>query len=276
MKLLAQKLLIATGMALSISAMSTSVMAATASQEVTEARQEAQIWTTYTLSPYLRANNLSVTVRDGKATLSGKVNEEVSKDLAKEIALGVNGIKEVDNQIMVLSDYSPAPATGPSYGELVDDASITAVIKSKLIWSKNADGQATEVTTTAGKVTLKGTAETEASKELVGRMALNTSGVIAVNNQLVVTPAKPGLADKAKSTAAEAGSEISDSWITAKVKLTLLYSSNVSGTDVVVNTQAGVVTLTGKVASGAEGALAVELAENVRGVKSVNAKGLAN
>lgn len=276
MKMLPRKLMIATGVALSIAAMNTPVMAATASQEVTEARQEAQIWTTYTLSPYLRANNLSVTVHGDKATLSGKVDEDVNKDLAEEIALGVSGIKEVDNQIVVLSDYTPPPATGRSYGELVDDASITTAIKSKLLWSKSAEGQATEVTTTAGKVTLKGTAETKASKELAGRIAINTRGVVAVSNQLVVvTPAKPSVADQAKSTTAQAGREISDSWITTKVKSTLLYSSNVSGTDVVVNTKAGVVTLTGKVASGAERALAVELSENVRGVKSVNAKGLA-
>lgn len=275
MKALPRKLILASSIALSIAALSGPAIAATASQEVTEARQEAQIWTTYTLSPYLRANDLSVSVHDGKATLTGKVNEDVNKDLAKEIALGVDGIKEVDNQIVVLSDYTPPPVTGRSYGELVDDASITTAIKSKLAWSKNTDSMATEVTTTAGKVTLKGTADSAAARDLVGRMAMNTRGVIAVNNQLVVTPAKPGMTDKAKSSTAEAGQEISDSWITTKVKSTLLYSSNVSGTDVSVNTKAGVVTLTGKLASGAERALAIELAENVRGVKSVNAKGLA-
>ena len=36
------------------------------SQEVIEARQESQIWTTYALSPYLRANDLKVSVHEGK------------------------------------------------------------------------------------------------------------------------------------------------------------------------------------------------------------------
>lgn len=276
MKKISQKLMIATGIALSISLMNTSVMAATVSQEVTEARQEAQIWTTYTLSPYLRAHDLSVTVHDGKATLSGKVNEDVNKDLAKEIALGVEGIKEVDNQIVVLGDYNPPASTTRSYGEMVDDASITTAIKSKLLWSKSTDGHTTEVTTTAGKVTLRGTADSAAAKDLVGRMAMNTRGVVAVQNQLVVTPAKPTITDQAKSSTAEASREISDSWITTKVKSTLLYSSNVSGMHVEVHTKSGAVTLTGKLGSGAERALAIELAENVRGVKSVNAKGLMN
>lgn len=274
MNKLPSKRMIAAGIALWIAAVSTSTMAASVSQDVTEARQETQIWTTYALSPYLRANDIKVVVHDGSATLTGKVNEDVTKDLAKEIALGVSGIKEVDNQIVVAGDYTPAPAKERTYGELVDDASITTAIKSKLLWSKNTKGQETEVTTKAGKVTLKGTADSAAARELVGSMALNTRGVNSVSNQLVVTPAKPDMADRAKTSADEVEGEISDAWITTKVKSTLLYSSNVRGTDVVVNTTAGVVTLNGRVDSGAERALAVALAENVRGVKSVNAKGL--
>lgn len=80
---------------------------ADAQQDILEARQESQIWTTYALSPYLRANDLKVVVHNGKATLSGKVDEDVNKDLAKQIALGVTGIKDVDNQILVQADYVP-------------------------------------------------------------------------------------------------------------------------------------------------------------------------
>ncbi|MFT5781870.1 MAG: hyperosmotically inducible protein [Pseudomonas sp.] len=270
-----RKLMIATGIALSIAALSTCAAAAS-DQEVTDARQEAQIWTIYTLSPYLRANELNVSVPDGKATLTGKVNEDVNKDLAKQIALGVSGIKDVDNQIEVLSDFTPPKASSPSYANLAEDASITTAIKSKLIWSKSTDGQATEVTASAGKVTLEGTSKSKASKQMTGRIAMDTSGVVVVNNQLVVTPGKPDMTDKAKSSSTAASVKIFDTWITTKVKSTLLYSSNVSGTDVEVNTKAGVVTLTGKLTNGAERALAVELAENLRGMKSVNGKGLIN
>ena len=56
------------------------------STAVNDARQEAQIWTTYALSPYLRANDIKVVVHDGSATLTGKVDEDVNKELAKEIA----------------------------------------------------------------------------------------------------------------------------------------------------------------------------------------------
>ena len=248
---------------------------ADASQDVTDARQEAQIWTTYALSPYLRASDLNVSVKSGKATLTGTVEEDVNKDLAKQIALGVKGITEVDNQIVVQADYvPPARSSDRTYGEVIDDATITAAVKSKLMWSKHTDGLVIDVDTTAGRVTLTGNAESGAAKDLAGRLALNTRGVTSVNNQLVVDSSKSTVTKDVKNSVKEAEHDIKDSWITAKVKSTYLYSTNVDGSAITVNTSNGVVTLNGKVHSGAERELAIELAKNVRGVKSVQAKSL--
>jgi osmotically-inducible protein OsmY len=65
-----------------------------------------------------------------------------------------------------------------------------------------------------------------------------------------------------------------DGWITTKVKSTYFRSSNVSGSDISVTTNSGIVTLSGRVNSGAERELAVELARHVRGVKSVESENL--
>jgi osmotically-inducible protein OsmY len=269
-----RKSVLASAVALSIGGISGAASADTMSQDVTEARQETQIWTTYALNPYLRSNDLKVSVDNGKATLTGKVEESVNKDLAKQIALGVSGIKEVDNQIVVQPDYvAPAASSTRSYGEAIDDATITATVKSKLLWSKHADGLTMNVDTNRGHVTLKGTADSGAAKDIAGRLASDSRGVVSVDNQLVVAPT-PTVGDSAKSAAKEAEQDIADSWITTKVKSTLMYSSNVDGLDIEVSTSAGVVTLKGKVDSGAERALAIELADNVRGVKSVQSKGL--
>ena len=78
----------------------------------------------------------------------------------------------------------------------------------------------------------------------------------------------------AANTMDDAGDAASDTWITTKVKSTLLYSRNVGGTGIDVSTENGVVTLSGKVDDGAERALAVKLTENVRGVRSVQSKAL--
>ncbi len=272
--------LLTAGFALSLIAISTPSAADTATQDLTEARQETQIWTTYALSPHLRANDLKVSVDDGKATLTGTVDEDVSKDLAKQIAMGVDGVKSVDNQIVVQAGYTvpaPAAASGRSYGQAIDDATMTAAVKSKLLWSQSTEGFATDVDTRNAQVTLKGTADSAAAKALAGRLAANTRGVGSVSNQLVVkAPAKPGKAATAKSATQEAGKDVADGWITTKVKSTYLYSSNIDGSDIVVSTSGGIVTLSGKVDSGAERDLAVELAKNIRGVKSVQSTALVN
>lgn len=249
----------------------------TVTQNMNDVRQETQIWTTYALSPYLRANDLKVSVQNGKATLTGTVDEDVNKDLAKQIALGVDGIKEVDNQIVVNADYvAPIQSTSRSYGEKMDDAGITSTIKSKLLWSKYASGLTTEVTTKSGKVTLQGTAASKSAKDAAQNLAMNTRGVVSVDNQLVVKEAKPSTGDKVEDAMKDAGKAISDAWVTTKVNSTLMYSSSVHSNNISVETKNGVVTLTGKVQSGAERALAIELAQNVQGVKRVDAKKLTH
>lgn len=271
-----RKLILASAITLALASISGSSFADTMSNDVTEARQESQIWTTYSLSPYLRANDLKVSVDNGTATLTGTVEEDVNKDLAKQIALGVNGIKNVDNQIKVEPDYvSPARTSEErSFGEVVDDASITATVKSKLLWGKNTDGMEMDVDTRMGTVTLNGSADNGASRELAGRMAENTRGVVSVDNQLVVDKAQPASNDKVEPAEGDTSEAIADTWITTKVKSTFMYSSNVENDDISVSTEDGNVTLTGMVGSGAERELATELAMNVRGVKSVNAKDL--
>lgn len=62
----------------------------------------------------------------------------------------------------------------------------------------------------------------------------------------------------------------SDSWITAKVKLAMLADSRVSGFATDVDTNGGVVTLSGKVDEQVNKSAAEEVAKGIEGVKSVN------
>lgn len=274
-----KNLIVSSGLALLLTTLNASYAVESSTQSLIDVRQEVQIWTTYALNPYLRADRLKVTVKDGKATLTGNVPEGVNKELAKEIALGVEGIKDVDNQIEVMTEPKVSeknPMSG--FADAIDDATITATVKSKLLWSRYTEGLKTTVVTKSGRVDLTGSAESAAAKDLAGRLAMNTRGVVSVNNKLIVGEKKNTDVEQIKNAVAVASSEtertISDSWITTKVKSTLLYSSNVSGSEVEVTTQSGVVNLSGHLSSGAEKALIIELAQNVRGVKSVESKGL--
>ena len=234
-------------------------------QDMTAVRQETQIWTTYALNPYLRAYDLKVTVSESCATLHGTVAEEANKDLARNIALGVAGINSVENLIEVVAQFVPPVTTGDrAFGELVDDTTVTSAVRSKLAWSRYADGLRANVATTRGKVHLTGHTTTAEGKDAAGRLAMSTHGVRSLTNDLEIQP----------GVVTSIGGDLADGWITTKVKSTLLYSTHVAGRDIEVGTQGGVVRLSGKVASETERALAVELAGNVRGVKSVDSSSL--
>ena len=268
-----RKLLIASSIAIAMAGTAGQVSAGSTSQDVIDARQEAQIWTTYALNPYLRANDIKVTVKSGTATLTGKVEEDVSKDLAKAIALGVDGVKNVENKIVVEPGFVAEKRSAPSYADTIDDASLAAAVRSKLAWSRYEGAATTKVSARAGRVTLSGAVNDTASKDLAGSLAMSTRGVTSVDNNLMIDGTKPTHANK-DVAATKHGNDITDSWITTKVKSTYMYSSNVDGSDIAVVTKDGVVTLTGNVDSVAERALAIELAKNIRGVKSVGSSAL--
>lgn len=271
-----RKLALASAVSMALIASTGSLAESEQSSDITEARQSSQIWTTYALNPHLQAHDIKVSVDDGVATLTGKVEEDISKELAEQIALTVKGIKKVDNQIKVDAEYKPETSKDKkSYGDMISDASITATVKSKLLWSKHAQGLSANIETDAGKVTLTGTANSDEAKEMAGLLASNTDGVNSVQNKLKVDK-NSGKKDDPDMKKSGIGQSISDTWITTKVKSTLIYSSNVSSSDISVDTKNGVVTLSGNVESGAEHALAVKLAKNVKGVRSVNAEGLSD
>ncbi|TBU97920.1 BON domain-containing protein [Stutzerimonas kirkiae] len=79
---------------------------------------------------------------------------------------------------------------------------------------------------------------------------------------------------KANEKAHKAGEVVSDTWITTKVKSSLLADSATSGTDIKVETKDGIVSLSGTVASEAERKLAIEKTKEIKGVRDVAADGL--
>ncbi len=273
MNLSYRKFIFTLAILLTLSPLQSASAADTATKAMDDVRQESQIATSYAFNPYLRANDLKVTVQKGKAVLTGQVDEKISKELAGEIAQGVSGIKDVDNQIVVDANYMPK-ANSNGFGDKIDDANISAAIRSKLQWNKDVDDVGTEVMTKSGRVTLNGTVNNQNAKDITHRLALNTRGVKSVTNNLKIQSATVSKDEKAKLKNETESLNISDSWITAKVKSSFMYSSNINGSDIDVSTNNGIVTLTGKVASGSEQSLAVETAQNIRGVKSVTSKAL--
>lgn len=245
------------------------------SQEAREARMEGQILGTYTLNRHLNPFDFDVEVNGDTAIISGEVEDAIDKELAEQIARGVAGIEQVENRVMVNPDVEVRERADNerTFGDAVSDATITASVKSKLLWNSHTDGLDIKVETRNGNVMLSGTADSDASKDLAARIAENTEGVRDVDNQLRVG-AKSDSRDDVDDRTAAATTAVSDAWITSKVKSSFLFSRNLPGTDINVDTRDGVVTLSGAVASGAERDLAIEVAKGIRGVKEVNASGL--
>lgn len=75
------------------------------------------------------------------------------------------------------------------------------------------------------------------------------------------------------ATGSDSAQPVSDTWITTKVKTELMASSDVSGTDITVETVNGVVKLSGNV-NKAQADKASSIAKNIDGVKKVDTSGL--
>lgn len=254
-----------------------SAMAQDTRSEVTEARMEGSVATAFALNRHLNPFRIQVEVQDRTAILTGTVENGVSRDLAEEVALSIDGIEEVDNQLSVDTDVDQSDAERTSLANSFNDATTTATVKSKLLWNRHTQGLDIDVDTSNNVVTLTGEANSEAARELAQRLAENTQGVREVHNNIAVTD-QPGTAARAQRAAGEAADEaadvVSDAWITSKVKSSVLFNRNLDGMDISVMSRNGMVTLSGRVDSEMHKQLAVETASNIRGVESVDAQAL--
>ncbi len=150
-------------------------------------------------------------------------------------------------------------ATQKSAGEGIDDAIVLGKVKSALIAESEVKGGSIDVEIFKGVVQLNGFVDTSGEKSRAGTVARSVDGVTEVRNNLSVR----GTEERS------AGTYVDDATITAKVKAGLLESSKTSGTRVSVDTQAGVVMLSGFVDSAESKAAAETIAKDVTGVKSV-------
>ena len=78
----------------------------------------------------------------------------------------------------------------------------------------------------------------------------------------------------AANTMDKAEEAVSDTWITSKVKSAFLADDGLSALDIKVETNKGVVALSGMVKTEAERDLAVAKAKEIKGVQAVSADGL--
>lgn len=163
-------------------------------------------------------------------------------------------------------------------GQVIDDATITAAVKTALLADKRTEGFDINVDTLKGRVTLKGGADSAADKAVATRLAQAVTGVKSVDNRLVVAAAGSEARQEAnrvtasgevREIAEESGDEIDDAWITSKVKSQLLADTRVSGLAIDVDTEDNIVSLTGTVPSRKARNAAIKIARQTKGVSGV-------
>jgi len=192
---------------------------------------------------------VSVRANDGVVTLTGTVQDRDDSALAEDTVKNLPGVVSVDNEIAVKSEV-------PEHS----DAWIAMKVRGELLVKANVSATATKVDVKDGVVTLSGTADNLAQKELTEVYAKDIDNVKSVKNDIVV------VAPAAGSTV---GETIDDASITSQVKYALLSHRATSALSTKVITDGAVVSITGVASSDAEKDLVTKLAQDTRGVKSV-------
>lgn len=138
--------------------------------------------TTLLLNTNLNSFDINTDVKDGKVTLTGKVESSVDKALATELIKSLDGVKDVDNQLTVMNEKE---GTSEVVATLTD-SKVATVIKTRLLFSTDVSGTQIDVNVANGVVTLKGEVTSDAERQLALKIAENTDDVKKVVDKIKV------------------------------------------------------------------------------------------
>lgn len=131
----------------------------------------------------VNGSKTAVEVKDGVVTLKGEASDSAQKELTSEYAKDIEGVKQVKNEMTVASKPVMAERTK---AEKMDDASVTAQVKTALMTHRSTSSVNTKVETRDGTVTLTGIAKNAAEKSLVTKLVTDIQGVNSVKNEMTV------------------------------------------------------------------------------------------
>ena len=156
--------------------------------EAHDAWLDGKLEATYLVNRGLSPFDIETHVSSGEVLLTGAVKNEAQKQLAEEIALSVEGIKSVDNQLAVKEDAKMRDASeGPSFADQVEDATLTALLKTKLVLESEIKARDINVDVQNRTAMLEGTVANATESELAEYIAKNTEGVRGVENRLEIS-----------------------------------------------------------------------------------------
>lgn len=141
---------------------------------------------------HINSFDIDSDVQNGVAYLRGAVESDIDRDLAGEIAKSIDGVTDVENDLVVdkakvaQSMQTEQSQKRQGFKQHVLNATLTAKVKTQLLVNGNTTGTAINVDSDNGVVTLSGVVDSDEEKELAERIASNTSGTKSVNDRLTV------------------------------------------------------------------------------------------
>jgi hyperosmotically inducible protein len=129
----------------------------------------------------VKGRDVSVETMQGEVFLRGKVDSAEAKAAAMDVAKGIEGVKNVKNDLQVVSPSTRKAVTA-------DDKAITKSVESR--FSKDSQLKKIDVRTDAGVVVLSGEVPSISMSARASEMAHRVDGVKSVKNELRVTQAK--------------------------------------------------------------------------------------
>ena len=151
----------------------------TAGTAIDDSGITAKVNTALIDDPTVKARQVDVETSHGVVQLNGFVDSAAAKERATTVARGVSGVTEVHNNLVVQGGDR-------TVGTVVDDATITAKVKTALIGNAETKAAEINVSTRQGVVQLSGFVDDMAGKNTAGTLAQNVVGVRSVDNQLEV------------------------------------------------------------------------------------------
>ncbi|SFU49913.1 BON domain-containing protein [Nitrosospira multiformis] len=148
--------------------------------EIDDTAITTKVKTALLADDYVKGLDIKVETRKGEVQLSGYVDSQEQIDKAVAIAKGIEGVKNVDNEMMVKGGEA-------SVGEKIDDTIITTKVKAGLAGDdsiKNSTDIAVE--TQEGEVQLSGHANDQAQMDRAVEIARGVEGVKNVVNKMSI------------------------------------------------------------------------------------------
>ncbi|WP_438283760.1 BON domain-containing protein [Pseudomonas alabamensis] len=234
-----------------------------------DARLEGAVQTALSLNRVLNTLAIKAQVDGQAATLTGEVENDVQRRLAEDVAQATRGIEQVDNQLHVNPQLVEQPLELKAYAQRLEDATLSAIVRSRLAWSTLTQQTAVEVNTQDGVVTLRGKVDNAPAKELAGVLARSTEGVYMVNNLISLDSVAMAQARTAPAEVST-GAQPNDEWIVDKIQESFRFSRNLDVLKIKVASAEGMVRLSGEVVSAQQKSIAVEIARQILGVRGVD------